>query len=358
MGARVMVMAGGTGGHVFPALAVARELRQRGADVVWLGSRGGFEVRVVPDAGFRSEWISVRGLRGKGAGQWILAPFRILAGMWQALRILRRNSPAVVLGMGGFVAGPGGVMARLLRIPLVIHEQNAVPGLTNRWLARIANRVLEAFPGSFQSVAATVVGNPVRSEIVALPEPRERMAAHGETPRLLVLGGSQGARALNETVPRALALIDSKQRPQVWHQAGREKEEVTATDYAEAGVEAKVEPFISNMAAAYGWADLVICRAGALTISELAAAGVGSVLVPFPFATDDHQTRNATFLTESGAARLLPEAEMSAQSLAQLLKELVSDRGALLEMATAARRCAEDSAAARVADICEEAMGS
>jgi UDP-N-acetylglucosamine--N-acetylmuramyl-(pentapeptide) pyrophosphoryl-undecaprenol N-acetylglucosamine transferase len=351
-------MAGGTGGHVFPALAVARELRQRGADVVWLGSRGGFEVRVVPDAGFRSEWISIQGLRGKGAAQWLLAPFRMLVAMWQAFRILRRNSPTVVLGMGGFAAGPGGVVARLLRIPLVIHEQNAIPGLTNRWLARIASRVLEAFSGSFQSIAATAVGNPVRSEIVALPEPRERMAAHGEIPRLLILGGSLGARALNQTLPQALALLDSAQRPRVWHQAGRQKQEMTAAAYEQAGVEAKIEPFISNMAEAYGWADLVICRAGALTVSELAAAGVGAVLVPFPFAVDDHQTHNAAVLTESGAARLMPESQMSPQGLAQLLQELLSDRGKLLEMAAAARNCAQGGAAARVADICEEAMGS
>jgi UDP-N-acetylglucosamine--N-acetylmuramyl-(pentapeptide) pyrophosphoryl-undecaprenol N-acetylglucosamine transferase len=351
-------MAGGTGGHVFPALAVARELRQRGADVVWLGSRGGFEVRVVPDAGFRSEWITIRGLRGKGAAQWFLAPFRMLLAMWQAFRILRRNNPAVVLGMGGFAAGPGGVTARLLGIPLVIHEQNAIPGLTNRWLARIASRVLEAFPGSFQSRRATAVGNPVRPDIAALPEPGERMVSHQGQPCLLVLGGSQGARALNEMLPQALAAMDPEQRPQVRHQAGREKAESTKAAYEQAGVEGTVEPFIADMAEAYQWADLVICRAGALTISELAAAGIGSVLVPFPFAVDDHQTRNAAFLTESGAARLLPEQQMSPENLAQLLGELLSDREKLLEMASAARKCAQEGAAARVADICEEAISA
>jgi UDP-N-acetylglucosamine--N-acetylmuramyl-(pentapeptide) pyrophosphoryl-undecaprenol N-acetylglucosamine transferase len=340
------------------ALAVARELRQRGADVVWLGSRGGFEVRVVPDAGFRSEWITIRGLRGKGVAQWFLAPFRMLLAMWQAFRILRRNNPAVVLGMGGFAAGPGGVTARLLGIPLVIHEQNAIPGLTNRWLARIASRVLEAFPGSFQSRRATAVGNPVRPDIAALPEPGERMVSHQGQPRLLVLGGSQGARALNEMLPQALAAMDPEQRPQVRHQAGREKAESTKAAYEQAGVEGTVEPFIADMAEAYQWADLVICRAGALTISELAAVGIGSVLVPFPFAVDDHQTRNAAFLTESGAARLLPEQQMSPENLAQLLGELLSDRGKLLEMASAARKCAQEGAAARVADICEEAISA
>ncbi len=358
MGARVMIMAGGTGGHVFPALAVARELRGRGVDVVWLGSRGGFEVRVVPDAGFRSEWISIHGLRGKGVGQWLAAPFKLLGAMLQAYRILRRNRPAVVLGMGGFVSGPGGVMARLLGIPLIVHEQNAIPGLTNRWLARIASRVLEAFPGSFSAADATAVGNPVRPEIAALPAPRERVAGHGATPRLLVLGGSQGARALNEILPQALALLDPEQRPEVRHQTGRGKAEMTAAAYEQADLAATVVPFIADMAEAYGWADLVVCRAGALTISELAAAGVASVLVPFPFAVDDHQTRNADFLTASGAARLLPEAEMSVQGLAQLLRELLTDRETLLTMAAAARGCAQDGAAARVADICEEVMGA
>ncbi len=358
MGVRVMIMAGGTGGHVFPALAVARELRQRGVDVVWLGSRGGFEVRVVLDAGFPSEWISIRGLRGKGVGQWLAAPFKILGAMLQAYRILRRNRPGVVLGMGGFVSGPGGVMARLLGIPLVVHEQNAIPGLTNRWLARIASRVLQAFPGSFPGAEATAVGNPVRPEIAGLPEPRERVTGHGATPRLLVLGGSQGARALNETLPPALALLDREQRPEVWHQAGKDKAEMTAAAYEQACVAAMVEPFIADMAEAYGWADLVVCRAGALTISELAAAGVASVLVPFPFAVDDHQTRNAAFLTDSGAARLLPESEMSPQGLARLLRELLSDREKLLVMASAARGCAQDGAAARVADICEEVLSA
>lgn len=357
MGARVMIMAGGTGGHVFPALAVADELRRRGLEVLWLGSRGGFETGVVPAAGFRAEWISIRGLRGKGIRSWLTAPGKILVAMAQAWRVLRRNRPGLVLGMGGFVTGPGGVMARLAGIPLVIHEQNALPGLTNRWLARIATRVLEAFPGSFgDSGKAELVGNPVRLEIAALAPPSDRMSNRGAPRRLLVLGGSLGAEALNRLVPEALALLPTELRPQVRHQAGKGKEEQTATTYRSAGVAAEVSPFVQEMAEAYGWADLVICRAGALTVSELAAAGVGSILVPYPFAVDDHQTRNAAYLVQAGAARMVPQSELTAEGLAALLRELLSEEGRLLTMATAARTQAQPEATARVADFCEEAL--
>ncbi len=357
MGARVMIMAGGTGGHVFPALAVAEELRRRGLEVFWLGSRGGFETGVVPAAGFRAEWISIRGLRGKGFRSWLSAPAKILVAMVQAWRVLRRNRPGLVLGMGGFVTGPGGVMARLAGIPLVIHEQNALPGLTNRWLARIASRVLEAFPGSFgASGKAELVGNPVRPEIAALAPPSDRMADRSGPRRLLILGGSLGAEALNRVVPAALALLPPAQRPQVRHQAGKGKEQETAAAYRSAGVTAEVSPFVQEMAEAYGWADLVICRAGALTISELAAAGVGSILVPYPFAVDDHQTRNAAFLVQAGAARLAPQSELTAEGLAALLRELLSEEGRLLAMATIARSLARPEATARVADLCEEAL--
>ncbi len=355
MGARVMVMAGGTGGHVFPALAVAEELRRRGHDVFWLGSRGGFETRVVPEAGFQGEWISIRGLRGKGAGALLLAPFKILFAMFQALRVLLRRRPRLVLGMGGFASGPGGLMARLLGIPLVIHEQNAIPGMTNRWLARIANRALEAFPGSFPAGNRVVeVGNPVRPEISALETPAVRMAGRDGPVRLLVSGGSQGARVLNETLPSAIAMLDLEQRPLVRHQAGRNEAEKTAAAYSAEGVEAEVTPFIQDMAEAYGWADLVVCRAGALTVWELAAAGVGSILVPYPFAVDDHQTWNTAHLTAVEAALLLPQEEMTAQRLAELLRDLLPDRSRLLSMAAAARRLARPETVGRVADICEE----
>jgi UDP-N-acetylglucosamine--N-acetylmuramyl-(pentapeptide) pyrophosphoryl-undecaprenol N-acetylglucosamine transferase len=352
-----MVMAGGTGGHVYPAVAVAEELRLRGHDVFWLGSRGGFETRVVSEAGFHGEWISIRGLRGKGVWALLLAPFKILYAMLQALRVLLRNRPRLVLGMGGFASGPGGLVARMLGIPLVIHEQNAIPGMTNRWLARIASRVLEAFPGSFEAGRKVLeVGNPVRPEITALDEPAVRMADRSGSARVLISGGSQGARALNETLPKAIALLDPELRPQVRHQAGRSEAEQTAAAYRAEGVEAEVTPFIGDMAEAYGWADLVVCRAGALTVWELAAAGVGSILVPFPHAVDDHQTQNAAHLTAVNAALLLPQQEMTAERLAEQLRGLLADRTRLLSMAEAARGLARPETVGRVADICEELM--
>jgi UDP-N-acetylglucosamine--N-acetylmuramyl-(pentapeptide) pyrophosphoryl-undecaprenol N-acetylglucosamine transferase len=357
MGARVMVMAGGTGGHVFPALAVAEELQRRGIEVFWLGVRGGFESRVVPEAGIRMEWVSVQGLRGSGVKRLVLAPFKLSLSMIQSLRVLRRNRPGAVLGMGGFVTGPGGVMTRLLGIPLVIHEQNAVPGMTNRWLSRIASRVLEAFPGSFLNGRdVRHSGNPVRSEIAALPDPEQRIGGRSGPIRLLVLGGSQGAQALNEQVPAALGRLDALLRPLVRHQAGRGKDEPTRAAYESAGIDAEVAEFITDMAAAYEWADLVICRAGALTLAELSAAGVGAILVPFPHAVDDHQTRNAGYMTDVGAARLLPQSELTPETLETLLKELLQDRGLVTGMAVAARRVARPDATSEVADVVEEVL--
>ncbi len=355
MDSRVMIMAGGTGGHVFPALAVAIELRARGMGVMWLGSAGGFEERVVPGAGFAMETISISGLRGNGLMRWIKAPFMLLQALWQAFSALRRNRPSVVLGMGGFVTGPGGVMARMLSIPLVIHEQNAIPGMTNRILSHIANRVLESFPGSFDSGREiTLVGNPIRSEIWQLPEPDSRMDSDSDFIRLLVLGGSLGAQALNETVPQALGQLHASSSVEVRHQAGRAKDESAAAAYAAVGVEAEVLPFISDMAEAYAWADLVICRSGALTISELAAVGVGSVLVPYPHAVDDHQTLNARYLADVGAALLIQQAELTPELLANALTNLINDRGRLLQMARDARNLAKPMATMDVANICEE----
>ncbi len=355
MGSRVMIMAGGTGGHVFPALAVATELRGRGVGVVWLGSAGGFEERVVTEAGFDLETISISGLRGNGVMRWLKAPWMLALALWQVFKILRRCKPGAVLGMGGFVTGPGGVVARLLRIPLVIHEQNAVPGMTNKLLSYIACRVLESFPGSFgASKKVALIGNPVRAEIWQLPKPSQRMGNRNGAVRLLILGGSQGAQALNEAVPAALGEIASSEQIEVRHQAGRGKDEATANAYKTNGIEVNVVPFISNMAEAYSWADLVICRAGALTISELAAAGVGALLVPYPHAVDDHQTLNANYLTDSGAALLMPQSELTPWSLAEKLKPLLADRGRLLQMAQAARNLAKPMATMDVADICEE----
>ena len=355
MGTRVMVMAGGTGGHVFPALAVAEELKARGAEIFWLGVPDSFESRVVPEHGIEMEWISIRGLRGKGLLGWITLPFRLFRAMSQAGLVMLRRDPALVLGMGGFVSGPGGLMARLGGIPLVIHEQNAIPGMTNQYLARIATRVLEAFPDSFDAKrGAEVTGNPVRPAIAAIADPAERMAGRQGSLRLLVLGGSLGAQALNETLPEAVALLPEDSRPQVRHQAGANKSEDAKAAYTAAGVDAEVTPFISDMAEAYAWADLVVCRAGALTVAELSAAGVGSLLVPYPHAVDDHQTKNAGYLADNGAAQLLPQKELNPQRLAQMLEPFLGDRDLVLAMAQKARAMALPEATKQVADICEE----
>ncbi|MFO1426977.1 MAG: undecaprenyldiphospho-muramoylpentapeptide beta-N-acetylglucosaminyltransferase [Steroidobacteraceae bacterium] len=340
----VLIMAGGTGGHVFPALALARALRERSFQVVWLGTRLGIEARLVPAAGIEVEWISIGGLRGKGMATLAAAPFRLLRALWQSLAVMRRRRPEVVVGLGGFVTGPGGLAAWLARRPLVIHEQNAVAGFTNRVLARFARSVLEAFPGSFGGGgAARTIGNPVRREFFALPEPQARYAARSGAARILVVGGSQGAARLNAVVPQALALL-ADLGLEVRHQAGERWIESARAAYTGAGVHAEVVPFIDDIAAAYGWADLVICRSGALTVSELAAAGVAAVLVPFPAAVDDHQTRNARFLVEAGAAELLPEGELEAAALAQRLRRLCGERAALLRMAANARRLARPQA--------------
>lgn len=353
-----MLMAGGTGGHVFPALAVAQELRDRGVAVSWLGSPDSFESRVVPEHGFEIQLVAIKGLRGNGLKRWLSAPFKLSRAMVQAGRILRNRKPGLVLGMGGFVAGPGGLMARLLGIPLVIHEQNAVPGMTNSWLSRVATRVFEAFPGSFsQGVGAVVCGNPVRREIAALPGPAVRMQGRNGPVRLLVIGGSLGALALNRSIPKVLAVLDAGERPLVRHQAGRDKSETTRAQYQQLGVAAEVSDFIQDMAGAYAWADLVVCRAGALTVSELATAGVASILVPYPHAVDDHQTRNAGYLVGAGAARLLPQAELEQGGFSEAMRRLLVDRSSLLEMAVKARALAMPGATNTVADYCEEIAG-
>ncbi len=345
--ARVMILAGGTGGHVFPALAVAGWLRDHGHEVCWMGGMAGLERRLVPAAGFPLEAVAVGGLRGKGVQALLTAPVMLLRALWQAGRILRRRRPQVVLGMGGYAAGPGGLMAWLLGIPLVIHEQNRVPGTTNRWLAPRARRVLEGFPGTFaDDLKPCWTGNPLRKEIVALgPKP-----AGDSPPRLLVVGGSLGAQALNETVPRALAQVSVPL--QVWHQCGRGNAAATLAAYRQAGVEARVTEFIDDMAAAWHWADVAVCRAGAMTVSELAAAGVAAVLVPYPHAIDDHQTRNAEYLAARGAARLLPQAQLTPARLAQTLAELVAEPQKLRAMGAAARRAARLDATETVARIC------
>jgi UDP-N-acetylglucosamine--N-acetylmuramyl-(pentapeptide) pyrophosphoryl-undecaprenol N-acetylglucosamine transferase len=355
----VLIMAGGTGGHVFPALATARVLRSRGFDIVWLGTRRGIEARLVPAEGIPVEWLSVSGLRGKGILALVAAPFRLGVALVQAIRAVRKHAPQVVLGAGGFASGPGGIAAWLLHRPLVVHEQNAVAGLTNRVLARFAARVLEGFPGSFgPGVKAERVGNPVRPEIAAIAPPERRYAGREGRARLLVFGGSQGAQRLNAVVPAALAQLPADLRPEVLHQTGSRGLDDTVNAYRSRGIEADVRPFIDDMAGAYGWADLAVCRSGALTIAELAAAGVPAILVPFPAAVDDHQTRNARFVVDAGAAVLLPESELTPVSLAAVLRELLeAGRPQLMRMAQSARGTAITDADQRLADACVAAAG-
>jgi UDP-N-acetylglucosamine--N-acetylmuramyl-(pentapeptide) pyrophosphoryl-undecaprenol N-acetylglucosamine transferase len=348
-----MIMAGGTGGHVFPGLAVAAELKARQRDVVWLGTHRGLEARLVPQHGIDIEWISIAGVRGRGPLAWASAPFRITAAVVEALRAFKRRRPAAVLGMGGFVAGPGGFAAWLTRRPLLIHEQNSVAGTTNRLLAPLAARVFEAFPGSFPERArAELVGNPVRRSFSSTEPPRARLAARrGSRRRVLVIGGSQGARILNETVPRALAELPAAERPEVWHQAGRGLDAARAA-YAAASVEARVEEFIDDMSAAYRWADLVVARAGALTIAELAMVGVGAILVPLKVAIDDHQTLNARHFTSGGAGIVLAEQDLTPSALAAKLVSCLKDFDRLVAMAEAAHAQARFAVAEKIAAAC------
>lgn len=357
MASRIVVMAGGTGGHVFPALAVAQELLRRGWDISWLGTADSFESRNVPRHGIELDTIDAYRLRGQGLGGLLLAPFRLLKAMGQARKVLSQRKPDVVLGLGGFATGPGGLMSKLMGLPLVIHEQNTIPGLTNRWLAKLATHVLEAFPGSFSDSAdARVTGNPVRDDIAGLPEPESRMTGHEGAVRILIVGGSLGAQALNEIVPGGLALLARDQVLEIRHQAGRNKTGAAQSLYEELGLQAQVTEFLDDMAQAYAWADLVICRAGALTVSELAAVGVGAILVPYPFAVDDHQTRNADYLVQGQAAVLMPQHQLDAESLSNKLRELLTEPGKLLAMALAARTLAMPDAASRVADYCEQVV--
>jgi len=351
----VLIMAGGTGGHIFPGLAVAESLQRQGVAVRWLGARGAMECQRVPAAGIDLDTVEISALRGKGLGRWLLMPWRLLRAVYQAFGVIGASRPVCAISFGGYAAGPGGLAARLRGVPLLVHEQNRIPGLTNRTLSKMARIVLQAFPGTWEDKRqARTCGNPVRGPVVSLDAPEHRFAGRQGKLRLLVTGGSQGAAFLNRTLPAALALMPEADRPQVRHQAGKGSAEATGSNYSDAGVEAEISEFIDDMADAYGWADLVVCRAGALTVSELAAAGVAAILVPFPYAVDDHQTRNAEFLVEAGAACLMPEATCSAQTLAAQLTGLLADRQKLLEMANAARSVAIPDAADRVAAVCME----
>jgi UDP-N-acetylglucosamine--N-acetylmuramyl-(pentapeptide) pyrophosphoryl-undecaprenol N-acetylglucosamine transferase len=348
-----MIMAGGTGGHIFPALAVAEYLRAQGWSVVWLGVRGGMEERLIPPRGFAMAWVRFSGVRGRGLIATTLLPLNLLVAFWQGARAIFTHRPDIVLGMGGYVSFPGAMMASFFNRPLVIHEQNSVAGLANRVLAKLADRVMTTFPGAFGEATAVIwTGNPVREEIVAMAPPENRYAARAGQLRLLVMGGSQGAQVLNTVVPDALALIAAESRPRVLHQTGAAYQGAVLAGYRERGVAAEVVPFIDDIAGRYAETDLIVCRAGATTIAEIAAAGIASVLVPYPHAVDDHQTINARFLAERRAALLIPQGELTARRLADAISGLTRER--LLAMAQAARAAGKPEATRAVAQVCME----
>lgn len=349
MDKRIVIMAGGTGGHVFPALAVALEMRRRGWQVSWLGTHRGIESRIVPQHEIEIDWLSVSGLRGKGLFSKLTGVFRLLQACWEALRILRKRRPQVVLGMGGFVAGPGGLISWLLGIPLLIHEQNRVPGTTNRLLAKRARVVLEAFPASFaDSVKAVCTGNPLRDAFRNMPIKSVWQPQSGRALHVLIVGGSQGAQRLNEVIPSALSSLTNIE---VRHQSGSAMQQVVQQQYDNMGITAQTEAFIEEMVAAYQWADLVVCRAGAMTVSEVAAAGLPALFVPLPNAIDDHQTANACYLSDAGAGVILKQQQLTAAQLAQTINGMIER---LAQMSNTARTLAKLDATQRVADLCEQ----
>lgn len=351
MSKTLMIMAGGTGGHVYPAMAVADHLKSMGWNIVWLCTEGGMENRLIEGKDYQKAMITMRGVRGKGLIGWLLLPVKLSIALAQSYKAIAKFQPNLVLGMGGFAAFPGGLMAWVLRKPLVIHEQNSVAGLTNKSLACFAKKVLAAFPAAFGD-KATLLGNPVRADITQIPPPESRLAGRTDSLRLLVVGGSLGAQALNEVLPKALAEIAVNHRPQVVHQAGEKHIAALQANYSAAGVQADAKAFIDDMAAMYSWADVVVCRAGALTVAEVSAAGVASVLVPFPHAVDDHQTSNAHYLSDAGAAILIPQTEFTVAKVAALLQELTRDK--CLAMAIKARALGKPEATADVAKLCME----
>ena len=350
MNRTILIMAGGTGGHIYPGLAVADALRAQGWKIIWLGVPNSMEAELVPKHGYEMAWVNFSGVRGKGILRLLTLPFTLLRALGESAVAIFRYRPDVVLGMGGYITMPGGLMAAILRRPLVIHEQNSIAGMSNKVLAKIATRVLSGFPGVLKNTFWC--GNPVREDIASLAKPQERYSARDGKLNILVVGGSLGAQALNEAVPMALAMLSKQERPMVIHQTGKKNFEAVRQLYDQAGISADIRPFLDDMANQYANADVVICRAGALTIAELAAAGVASVLIPFPFAVDDHQTYNARFLSEQGAAVLLPQKELSAEKLAQLLRDFSREK--LLMMAQQARKLAKPEATQSVAKVCME----
>lgn len=344
-----LVMAGGTGGHIFPGLAVAEALRQRGWRVHWLGAPNSMEARLVPEQGFALETIAFSGVRGKGVLTLLLLPARLLRAFWQALQVVRRVQPDVVIGLGGYISFPGGMMAVLQYKPLVLHEQNSVAGMANRVLAMVSDKVFTAFPGAMKN--GEWIGNPLREAFLRQPGPAERFAGRTGPLRLLVLGGSLGAMALNDVVPKALAMLAPAERPQVLHQSGAKQIDRLQANYKNAGVSAELTPFIDDTAQALADADVIVCRAGASTVTEIAAVGAAAVFVPFPSAVDDHQTRNARFLVDAGAGWLVPQNELSAEGLAKMLRNL--ERSALMGIALEAKKMQKIHATEAVVQACE-----
>ncbi len=352
---RVLIMAGGTGGHVFPGLSVARYLRDKGVEVHWLGTQQGLESRLVPEADIPLHLITINGLRGKGFKALLGAPFKIVTAIRQSMQVMQEIKPDVVIGMGGFVSGPGGIASWLTHHPLIIHEQNAKAGLTNKILARFSKRILEGFPNAFTFQSKVMaIGNPVRAEIASLPPPHIRLNPIRSPFRLLVLGGSLGAQALNEVVPRAMLKLNANERPLILHQTGNKHIESAKKIYESAGIDANLQPFIKDMENAYAWADVVLCRAGALTVTELCTVGLGAIFVPFPFAVDDHQTANAQFMVKHKAALCIQQSELTETRLASIVKELTQSPEKRLAMAQAAYQLRKVSVVEKIYEICKE----
>lgn len=350
---RILIMAGGTGGHVFPGLAIAKKCREKGIEVHWLGTHKGLEARVVPRENFPIHFISISGWRGKKITDWMLAPFRLFNALWQSYRIIQKIQPDVVLGMGGFASGPGGIASWIWRCPLIIHEQNAKPGLTNRGLSYFATKIAEGFPGVFSKSKKNIfTGNPVRSEIMNIKKDKKGR----EKPlHLLVLGGSLGASAINAIVPRTLIKLDEEERPLVYHQTGEKQEAVTKAEYAAYHLTARIVPFIEKMEEAYEWADIVICRAGALTVAEICAVGLPAIFIPFPHAADDHQTANATYLLDHQAAMIISQSELTEEKLVLLLNKIMREEERL-KMGEAAYSLRRDKVTDTIIKVCEETV--
>lgn len=348
----ILIFAGGTGGHVYPALAVAKKLEQKNIPIIWVGTKKGIESKVVAKAGFRIEWILVSGLRGKGFNTYLIAPIKLTLAALQVIWLLLKHRPCAVLGMGGFVSGPGGLIAALFRRPLIIHEQNAIAGLSNRILASFAKNILTGFPSTFVRKNTECVGNPVREEITHIYREYEIAEPANRPIRILITGGSLGAQVFNKVVPLAVAQIPEQERPEIWHQTGEHKLGYAQEQYKHCDVKARVDAFIESMHEAYGWADLVICRAGAITVAELAIAGVGAILVPYPYAVDDHQTANGSVLEKASAAILIQEKDLNEMVLANLLQDLSLYRSKLKGLAKATHKFAKPNAADDVAKVC------